>query len=133
MRRMFQQALLVLAMAALPALGADNSLGTWTVSIAKSTYTPQPIPFKSYTMKREAAEGGVKVTISGERPRGAPIKASYTAKFDGSTSPISGSGVPYNSISVKQVNASTFTYELKSSTNKYDAIYRLGWRPMANR
>jgi len=85
MQRMFQQALLVLAMAALPALGADNSLGTWTVSIAKSTYTPSPMPFKSYTMKREAAEGGVKVTITGERPKGAPIKATYTAKFDGST------------------------------------------------
>ena len=30
---------------------------------------------------------------------------------------------------MKQVNANTFTYELKSSTNKYDAIYRLAVAP----
>jgi hypothetical protein len=122
---MFQRTLLVLAIAALPALGADNSLGTWKVNIAKSKYTPAPMPLKSYTMVREAAPGGVKVTITGERADGTPINATYTAKFDGSASMVSGAGAPYDSIALKQVNANTFTYEAKNAGTKYHANFRM--------
>jgi hypothetical protein len=89
-------------------LGADNSIGTWKVNIAKSKYTPAPIPVKSYTMVRETAPGGVKVTITGERTDGAPINAGYTAKFDGPAAAVSGTGTPYDSMSIKQVNANTY-------------------------
>jgi hypothetical protein len=49
---MFTQALVVLAIAAVTAWGADNSLGVWKVNIAKSKYTPAPMPLKSYTAVR---------------------------------------------------------------------------------
>src|ERR1700690_2961071 len=67
MRRMFSSVLAVLAITAVAALGADSSIGTWKVHVAKSKYTPAPFPVKSLTSVREAAPDGVKVTNRGER------------------------------------------------------------------
>ncbi len=124
MRRMFSRLLFVLAIATLPALAADNSMGTWKANIAKCKYSPGPIPLNSYTLVRESAPGGVKVTVSGERTDGTPINASYTAKYDGSTSAVSGSGTPYDSMAIKQVDANTFTGEGKNSKTKYQSSLR---------
>src|ERR1017187_6479847 len=95
MRRTFNRVLVALAITTVSALGADNSLGTWKVNIAKSKYTPAPIPLKSLTAVREAAPGGVKVTTTGERTDGMAINASYTAKYDGSAAAVTGTGAPY--------------------------------------
>jgi hypothetical protein len=123
---MFSLALVSLAMTTtLAALGADNSLGTWTANVAKCKYTPAPWPVKSLTVTREAAPGGVKVTNTGMRTDGSAINASYSAKYDGSASEVTGEGSPYDSISVKQGDANTFTYEAKSSKTKYRASGRI--------
>jgi hypothetical protein len=53
MRRMFSRALVVLAIATVAAFGADNSIGTWKVNIAKSKFTPAPSPLKSLTSVRK--------------------------------------------------------------------------------
>jgi hypothetical protein len=103
------------------AFGADNSLGTWKLNAEKSKYTPGPLPVKSITSVREAADNGVKVTNTGERADGTKIDASYTAKFDGSAASVSGQGAPYDTITLKQVNANKFTYSAKNSTTKYNA------------
>ena len=124
MRRMLSRTAPVMALACLAALGADNTLGTWKANIAKSKYTPAPIPLKSYTMVREAVPDGVKVTVTGERIDGTQINATYTAKFDGSASPVSGSGTPYDTMALKQVNANTFTYDAKNSKTKYHTTGR---------
>ena len=55
------------------ALGADNTIGTWKLSVEKSKYTPAPMPLKSLTVTREASDGGVKVTTTGEQADGTPI------------------------------------------------------------
>ena len=125
MKRIFSRALVISAIAAVTALGADNYIGTWKVNAAKSKSTPAPLPMKSLTSVREAAPGGVKVTNSGERADGAAINATYTAKYDGSASSVTGSGAPYDSISVKQVNANTFNYEAKNANGKYHATGRI--------
>ena len=119
MRRIFSRVLAVLAITAVAALGADNTIGTWKVNVAKSTYTPAPMPLKSLTAAREAAPDGVKVTLSGERADGTAINASYTAKYDGSWAALTGSGTPYDSISIKQVNANTLTFQSKQTNGKY--------------
>jgi hypothetical protein len=124
MLRTVIRALLPLAIGTLAAWGADNSIGTWKVNIAKSNYAPGSMPLKSYTTVREAVPGGVKVSLGGERVDGVPIKATYTAKFDGTAAAVAGSGTPYDSISIKQVDANTFTYEIKQSSNKYRATGR---------
>lgn len=126
MRRMFSLALVVLAIAApLAALGADNSLGTWKVNVEASKYTPAPWPVKSLTMVRETAPGGVKVTASGERTDGTAINTAYIANYDGTPGGVTGKGAPYDTVSIKQVDANTFTYEAKNTTGKYRASGRI--------
>jgi len=125
MRRLLSLAFVVLAITTpLTALGADNSLGTWKANVAASKYTPAPWPVKSLTVVRGAAPGGVKVTNSGERADGTAINTTHTAKYDGTPAEITGKGAPYNTISIKQVDANTFTYEAKNTAGKYQAIGR---------
>jgi len=123
MRKIFGLALIVLAITSTSAaFGADdNSLGTWKANVEKTKYTPAPWPVKSVTAVREAAPGGVKVTNTGERTDGTPINTSYTAKYDGSPATVSGQGAPYDTVSIKQNDANTFTYDAKKSDGKYHA------------
>ena len=126
MRKTLSLALFALVITTtLSAWGADNSLGTWKANMAKSKYTPAPWPVKSLTVTREAAPGGVKVTNMGMRTDGSAINASYTATYDGSSSEVTGQGAPYDSMSVKQGDANTFTYEAKNTKTKYRASGRI--------
>ena len=125
MKRSLSRALVISAIAAVAALGADNSIGTWKVNAAKSKSTPAPLVVKSLTSVREAVPGGVKVTNSGERADGTAVNANYTAKYDGTASAVTGSGAPYDSISIKQVNANSFTFEAKKTNGKYHATGRI--------
>jgi len=126
MRKILSLALFALAITTtVSAWGADNSLGTWKANVAKCKYTPAPWPVKSLIVTREAAPGGVKVTNTGKRTDGSAITASYTAKYDGSSSEVTGQGSPYDSMSVKQGDANTFTYEAKNSKTKYRASGRI--------
>jgi hypothetical protein len=125
MRRMFSLALVVLAITTTSAaLGPDNSAGTWKANVTASKYTPAPWPVKSLTVVREAVPGGVKVTNSGERRNGTAINTSYVANYDGTPASVTGQGAPYDTISIKQVDANTFTYEAKNTTGKYRASGR---------
>jgi len=126
MQRFLKLALATLVITStMAAFGADNSLGTWKVNVEKSKYTPGAFPVKSITSVREAAGDGVKVTNTGERSDGTPINATYTAKYDGSPASVTGQGAPYDTVSLKQVNANTFTYDAKNSTTKYHSHGKL--------
>lgn len=114
----------ILAVTALVAFAADNSLGTWKLNGEKSKSTPAPMPVKSLTVTREASDGGVKVTITGERTDGTKINTSYTAKYDGNAATVTGEGLLYDSISIKQVNANTLTDERKKTGGSYQATGR---------
>ncbi len=103
------------------AWGADNSLGTWKLNMEKSKFIPAA-PVKSLTTVREAADGGVKVTTTGEQASGKAINSSYTAKYDGSESAVT--GAPYDTIAVKQVNANFLTYTAKKKNGKYRVVGR---------
>jgi hypothetical protein len=96
--------------------GADNSLGTWKRNVDK-TKSSAPATVKSLTTVREASDGGVKVTSTGENVDGTAINSSYTAKYDGKEYPVT--GAPWDTISVKQVDASTFTTETKKTGGKF--------------
>ena len=104
---------------ALAVLGADNSLGTWRLNVAKSTYSPAPLPVRSLTSTRAAWNGGVKVTNTGELTDGSPINSGYTAKYDGTESPVT--GTVWDTILVKQVDADAFTTETKKTGGTYHA------------
>src|SRR6516164_1667466 len=115
MRRLVNMALLALAVTTITAFGADNTLGTWKLNVAKSKYTPAPMPIKGLTVIREASDGGVKQTTTGERSDGTAIQATYTAKYDGKDVQVTGNS-QYDTIAIKQVNANTLTDERKKTT-----------------
>ena len=123
MGKLLSKTLLALAITtiAATAFSADNSLGTWKLNIEKSKYTLRVFPVKSMTTVRQAAEGGVKVTTTGELTNGAPINVSYTAKYDGKEYPVRGSGAPYDTISIRQVNADTFIDQRKKTGTPFHA------------
>lgn len=121
MRKALAELMIGLAIMASAAFAADNSLGTWKLNMEKSKFSPT-VPVKSLTSVREASDGGVRVTTTGEQASGAAINASYTAKYDGSESPVT--GAPYDTISIKQVNANTITYTQKKTDGKYSVTGR---------
>ena len=123
MRRILFKAALGLSITVVAAFGADNSLGTWKLDVAKSKYAPAPMPVKALNVTREASDDGVKVSITGEQADGTPIQASYTAKYDGKEVQVTGNA-PYDTIAVKQVNANTFTDERKKTGGSYKGIGR---------
>ncbi len=56
---------------------------------------------------------------------GSAINSTYAAKDDGTLAARSQvKGAPYNTISIKQVDANTFTYEAKNTAGKYQASGR---------
>jgi hypothetical protein len=122
MRNILVQLFIVATITALGAFAADNSLGTWKLNMEKSKFSPAP-PVKSLTATREASDGGVKVTTTGERADGAAINGSYTAKYDGKEYPVT--GAPYDTIAIKQVNANTFTTTQHIKDGKYRATARM--------
>jgi hypothetical protein len=124
MRTILTKALIALAITTIGALGADNTIGTWKLNAAKSKYTPAPMPVKSLTVAREAADGGVKVTTTGEQADGTAINASYTAKYDGKDVQVTGNS-PYDTIAIKQVNANTLTDARKKTGGKYQGTSRI--------
>jgi|SRR5438477_9241010 len=134
MRKIFSSALIVLAIAsATAAFGADNSLGTWKANIEKTKYTPAPFPVKNITMVREEAPGGVKVTNTGERTDGTAINATYTANYDGTSTSVSGQGAPYDTVSIKQLDANTFNWEAKNRTESTAPTAGSWFHPAAKR
>ena len=101
------------------AFGGDNSLGTWKLNVEKSKYTPAPLPMKSMTTMREVSDGGIKVTTTGERQDGTPIKSIYTLKYDGKEYPVT--GAPFDTMAIKQVDDNTFTVTTKQASGKHQA------------
>jgi len=123
MRTILSKALVAFAITSVAALGADNTLGIWKLNVAKSTYTPGPMPIKSLTVTREASGGGVKQTTTGERSDGTKVNASYTAKYDGKDVQVTGNS-QYDTIAIKQVNADTLTDARKKTGGPYKATGR---------
>src|SRR5436305_4621785 len=98
----------------------------WTrkLNMEKTKNGPASMPMKDLTTVREAAYNGVKATSTGTRTDGTAISASYTAKYDGTPASVTGSGAPYDTISIKQVNANTFTDTRKKTDGPYHATGR---------
>jgi hypothetical protein len=70
----------------------------------------------------EAVDGGVKLTATGQRKHGSAINGGYTAKYDGKEYPVTGAA--WDTVSMKQIDANTFTSETKKTGGKYHATSR---------
>ena len=124
MRTILSKALIALAITTLGAFGADNTIGTWKLNFEKSKAAGVPMPVKSLNVTREASDGGMKQTTTGEQADGTAINASFTAKYDGKDVPVTGNA-PYDTIAIKQVNSNTLTDARKKTSGKYQATSRL--------
>ena len=119
------RAIVIMATMAIGMLAADNSVGTWKRNTEKSKYNPMPPnPFKSQTMVREPVDGGVKITSKGQRTDGTPVDTTYTLKYDGKPVPVTGTGSQFDTISMKQLDANTFTSETRKTGGKYHTTGR---------
>ena len=124
MRNVLLKVIICLAITSIAMFGADNSIGTWKRNIEKSKSTPPAAnPITSLTIVNEAVDGGVKVTATGQLKDGTPINGGGTIKYDGKEYPVT--GAPWDTMSMKQVNANTFTSESKKTDGKYHMTGRM--------
>jgi hypothetical protein len=123
MKNILIEAFAALTLTTLAAFGADNFLGTWKLNLAKSKIEPAKYLPKSLTVVREASDGGVKSTRTGERTDGTPINSTYTAKYDGKDYPVTGE-TSWDTIAIKSVNANVQTWTVKKTNGKYHATVR---------
>jgi len=95
------------------AQGPAPGMGSWTLNVAKSKYSPGPVP-KSSTATFSPAGDGVKAVIDSVGGDGAKVHWEYTAAFDGKPHPVTGNP-DGDMVVVKRVNATTVetTYTLK--------------------
>ena len=90
------------------ALAADAPnpvVGTWTLNLAKSKFSPGPAPESQTRTYAETAQGTA-LTVTGAAADGSPISGQSTFKYDGKDYPITGSP-DYDTLSLKRINGST--------------------------
>jgi hypothetical protein len=84
---------------------ADPVVGTWTLDLAKSKFSPGPAP-KSQTRTYTQSDDGISLSFNGVAADGSPMSGQSTFKYDGKAYPITGSP-DYDALSLKRVNGST--------------------------
>ena len=84
----------------------DPFVGSWTLNIAKSKYSPGPPP-KSQSTTYEAAGQGYKVSVKSEPASGPVQQWSYTTNLDGKDSPVTGNNPNADMLAVKRIDAHT--------------------------
>jgi len=90
---------------------ADAAIGSWTLNVSKSKYSPGPPP-KSGTVKYETSGDGYKRTGEAVEADGKKTSFEYTAKYDGKDYPVTGSD-QFDSIALKRINDNTAEATLK--------------------
>ena len=124
MRNIVAKLVIGVAITTIGMYGADNSIGTWKRNVAKSKSTPPATnPITSLTIVYEAVDGGVKATVTGQRKDGTAINSTSTVKYDGKEYPVT--GAPWDTISVKQIDANTFTFESRKTGGKFHSKGRM--------
>ena len=85
----------------------EAAVGTWTLNLDKSTFSPGPA-LKSQTRTYVQTADGLAVTYSGTAADGTMVSGKSTFKYDGKDYPISGSP-DYDTLTLKRVDANTIT------------------------
>jgi hypothetical protein len=123
MKKVLSMTLAALAMA-VSAFGADNTLGSWKYNAAKSNQPSGVSPIANLTVTKEAVDGGAKISVKGERADGSKIDTTTSAKYDGKAVPVTGTGTPWDTDAIKQVDANTLTETRSKQGGKYRATVR---------
>ncbi len=102
---MILSAAVLSAVLAANAQSKDPFVGTWTLNVAKSTYSPGPVP-KSITSTYEAAGTGYKVAVTNISGTG-KVEYGYTSSLDGKDVPVTGNNPNADTLAVRRIDAST--------------------------
>jgi hypothetical protein len=110
----FLGALLTIGSAVIAAeTAADPVVGTWTLNLAKSTFTAGPA-LKSQTRIYSQSAEGVTLNMKSVGADGTETTTQTTYHLDGKDYPVT--GIPdYDSLSGKQLNANTAEFTLKKA------------------
>jgi hypothetical protein len=84
------------------AFAADPVIGTWTLNLAKSKYTPGPAP-QSQTRTYAQTPDGVTLTVTGVAADGSAVSQQSTFKYDGKDYPFTGSP-DFDTLSLKRIH-----------------------------
>ncbi len=106
------------------AWGADHTLGTWRLNIAKSKQLPGGSPYANLTTTREAIEGGVKNTDRGKRADGATIASTLIANYNGKPVERTGTGAQWDTVATRQMNANTLVVRRWKRGGKFRSTAR---------
>lgn len=106
--------MLLIGMVASQVMAQDNpALGTWKLNTAKSKSSSAAPAELTRTI--EADGSSTKYTFAGKAADGSAISYSFTSKYDGNDSTISGAAPGgADSVNIKKVSASSYTFTLKS-------------------
>ena len=85
--------------------GANPVVGTWTLNLAKSKFSPGPAP-KEETRFYEAQGEGVKVTVTTVATDGKSTTVNISANYDGKDYPVAGSSL-YDAVALKRIDERT--------------------------
>jgi hypothetical protein len=83
----------------------DKQVGTWKLNVAKSKFSPGPVP-KESTLKIESQPDGLKFTIDGIDAEGKTTHYEFSPKFDGKDYPATGLSYA-DTMSLKRVDVNT--------------------------
>lgn len=97
--------------ASVAAATPDPVIGTWTLNLAKSKFTPGPAP-KSQTRTYAQTADGVLLTYNAVAADGSAISGQSTFKYDGKDYAITGSP-DYDTLSLKRLNGSSVKATMK--------------------
>ena len=85
---------------------SNNDVGTWNLNVAKSKYSPDPVP-KSATIKVESAGAGFKVTVDQVQADGTKRHWEYTGNYDGKDNRVTGNNPDADMVARTRINATT--------------------------
>jgi hypothetical protein len=98
--------------AAAPAANTNPHAGTWTLNVAKSSYSPGPAP-KSQTLKIEGwGDDGLTYVADGTGADDKPTHSEFQAKFDGKDYEFKGNP-DGDTLSYKRIDANTLEATVK--------------------
>jgi len=100
------------AAAPAPEASANPHVGSWTLNVAKSSYSPGPAP-KSQMLKIEAwGDDGLTYAADGVGADGKPTHSEFQAKFDGKDYEFKGNS-DADTLSYKKIDANNLEATLK--------------------
>jgi hypothetical protein len=85
---------------------SDPQVGVWKLNVAKSKYSPGPVP-KSATTRIEAVGAGTKGIVDQTLSDGTIRHWEFTANYDGKDSPVTGNNPDADVLARTRINATT--------------------------